>query len=522
MVMVDCGYTFPESESYGVDYILPDWSYVMENLDKLDAVLITHGHQDHIGALPYFLGEVDVPVYSGRMALAMLEGQLEEHGIADEVDMYNVAPNELLEIGPFLLEFLEVNHSVPDARSIALDTPVGNYIFTGDWKLDHNSMYEPVMDLQGFADYGQRGVRALFGDSTNAMVDGHSRSEAEVQKNISSVMDQSDGRVIVSMFSSNQHRLGGLLEAAHDNNRKVLLLGRSLRTNFATAREEGYVDMPHDDLMIRPRELNSLPDEQVLVVCTGSQAEPRAALTRMSRDDHHHISLRETDRIILSARQIPGNTRGIESMIDDLARQGAEVIQSGDAPIHGSGHAQRDELKLLLNLTKPETLVPVHGRYSMRYAHAGLGRDVGIPDQRLIENGDVLEFTPNETKKIGNIPVGRTLVDGKNMGDLEDIEVRDRANMAESGIVVAYAVVDKNTGELAQRLELIQRGFLGEEERDRIESAVQSAEAAVDKMSPDAVRNENELKTELQDAVQSYFNRELNRTPVVVPIIHQM
>jgi ribonuclease J len=526
MLMVDCGYTFPESDSYGVDYILPDWSYVMDNLDRLDGILLTHGHQDHIGALPYFLKEVDVPLYSGEFTLKMVESQLKEHHLHDKVDMFPIATDELLEIGPFQIEFIHVNHSVPNARSISLNTPVGRYIFTGDWKMDQMPLYEPVLDMQTFADFGRDGVRAVFGDSTNAESEGFSTSEYEVYEGISNVADDTEGRLIVAQFSSNLHRLDNLLDLAHRHDRKVLLMGRSIRDNVELAIEEGYLNLPDENITIKPHQLDNYNDDQVMIICTGSQAEPRAAMTRMAYGDHHTVTLTEDDTVVLSARVIPGNERGIQQMLDELTRRGASVVTAKQAPIHGSGHAKRDELKILLNLTQPDSLVPVHGHYRMRQKHAELAEEVGVPYQHVIENGDVLQFTEDDTRVVGSLNPGRVLVDGANVGDLESVALRDRAKLADAGIIVAFVVMDKSAGELEAKPELIQRGLMGAESdtdiEDMLERAADAAEQGILQLSDNARRDFNEVDDAIQRSVRKFFRRRIDRKPVVIPVIHEL
>ncbi len=522
MLMVDCGYTFPESESFGVDYLLPDWSYVLEHVDLLDGVVITHGHQDHIGALPYFLQEVDVPIYSGRLTLGLLRSQLEEKNLADQVSLVEVNTDELLEIGPFTVEFVHVNHSVPNARSISLDTPLGKFVVTGDWKLDQSVPYQPATDLQTFADLGRDGVTALFGDSTNAEVDGYSTSEADVNAGIEDVVSDAPGRVVVAQFSSNIHRLQGLLDTADRHDRQVLLLGYSLRSSFELGLEQGFIELPDDDLMLKPHEARNLPDDEVLVISTGSQAEPRASLSRLALDEHRHLTLEEKDRVVISARVIPGNETGIQTMIDNLARRGVSIYRASDAPIHGSGHGCAEELKLMMNITDPDYLVPVHGHYAMRQRHAELGEQVGVPEQLMIENGDVLEFTHDDAEVVGQVDSGRVIVDGDSYGDEQHVAVRDRQKLANSGLIVAFAVIDRNTGDVTGNPDLIQHGLLSEDNMELMDRATDAARQGLEELSPQARRDSTEVDEALRSSIRHFFSTRIDHKPVVVPIVHEL
>jgi ribonuclease J len=522
MVLVDCGLTFPEDE-FGIDIILPDWTYVMDNLDRLDAVLLTHGHEDHIGALPFFLQEVDVPVYSGRLTLAMLYSKLQSHNLANDVDLFPVEPGEPFEIGAFGVEFVHINHSVPNAMSIALNTPLGNFIFTGDWKIDQTPLYGETLDMQRFASLGSEGVTALFGDSTNSEVPGMSSSEAVVQQGFRDVMETAEGRVIIAQFSSNIYRVRGMLELAQEQGRKVALLGRSLNRNFNLAREEGFMKLPGEDIFIDGREIEDYPDEELLVISTGSQAEPRASLTRMGLGDHYNISVKKSDTIIVSARKIPGNERGIYNMLNNLAKLGATIITAADAPIHASGHCKQEELKLMLNLTRPDYLVPVHGEYRMRKRHAELGESVGLENSQLIENGDVLQFDHNGASVVGHVHTGRLMVDGKYMGDIEDLVLRDRAQLANSGIIVAFVVVDRDTGEVSSKPNLVQKGFLGETEIDHLmDEAATYAHKAIKQLSGKARRDTNEVREAVRTSVRRFFRKSIERKPVVIPVVHEV
>ncbi len=523
MLMVDCGLTFPETREFGVDVLIPDWQYVLDNLDKLDGLVITHGHEDHIGAAPYFLKEVDVPVYSGELTLGMLNRKLQSHGLTNDVDLYGVEPGDQLEIGPFVVEFIEINHSVPNAMAIALHTPLGTALVTGDWKLDQTPVFGQPADLSRLAEIGDGDMLALFGDSTNANVSGFSTSERAVQKGFSDVVDEAPGRVIIGQFSSNIYRVAGILEVAYQQGRKVALMGTSLVKNTNIARDLGYFPMPPEDVLIKPRDIENYPDDQLLIVSTGSQAEPRSSLARMAHDDHRNLNIQKTDTVVLSARVIPGNEYGINSMINNLLKRGARVITADDAPIHCSGHGKQEEMKLMMNLTRPRYLVPVHGEYRMRKRHAELGNEVGLDDSLVIENGDVLEMTSTSAQVVGQVHHGRLLIDGRNVGDPEDFQLHDRRKLANAGIVIAFAVLDMERGELTKPPELLQRGVIGPGDGDHVlEGAARAAADGVDSLGNDARRDISEVKEAIRLNVRRYLRDRLNRRPVVTPVVHQL
>lgn len=522
MIMIDCGLTFPEDE-YGIDLVLPDWSYVMDNLDKLDAVLITHGHEDHIGALPFFLQEVDVPIYSGRLTLAMLNAKLQSHGLGGQVETISVEPGDKIKIGAFNVEFLHTNHSVPNAMSIALGTPLGGFLFTGDWKMDQTPLYEPTMDLRRFAALGTDGILGLFGDSTNSEVPGFSTSERDVFKGLDDVLDGAKGRVIVAQFSSNLHRVRGMLDLAQKHGRKVALLGRSLTRNFNLACEEGFIEVAEPQLLIDAREIDNYAPDKLLIISTGSQAEPRASLTRMGLGDHRQITINKNDTVVLSARHIPGNERGIYNMLNNLAKQGATLVTAAETPIHATGHAKQEELKLMLNLTRPQVLVPVHGEYRMRMRHAQLGEEVGVPQQELIENGDVLQFDKNGARVVGQVYTGRLLVDGKSMGEHKEMVLRDRAQLAHAGMVVAVVTMQRSAGQISVAPELLQKGLLGDAESDELMAeAADYALEAIEALSHKARRDSNEVRDAMRTALRRFFRKHLDRKPVVIPVVHEV
>jgi ribonuclease J len=525
MLMVDCGLTFPEVDNFGIDIILPDWSYVLDNLDHLDGVLLTHGHEDHIGALPFFLGEVDVPVYGGRFTLDLLARKLEEYDLRDVVERVPVEPGEILEIGPHLVEFVHVNHSIPNAMSISLGTPLGRLVFTGDWKLDQTPLNGPVADIQRFGEFGSEGTLALLGDSTNSSTPGFSISESDVQRGLREVIERAEGRAFVTMFSSNVERLGGLLEVAEQLDRKVVLLGRSLRTRFASAQEMGFLKMPSSNVIISPNRASDFPDDRLLILTTGSQAEPRSGLVRMSRGENRGINIKQGDTVVFSARRIPGNEYGINHLINNLAKRGAHVIDKmGEVPIHGSGHAHREELKLMINLTQPQYLVPMHGEFQMRANHAEIGRSVGVPETRLIRNGDILQFTADGAEVIDKIHTGRILVDGSRTGDVSDMAIRNRRKIARAGMIVAFVVIDIEDGSVVTGPDLLDRGFLGDEpeDRDLRDAAARYAFREISELSDEARRDLSEVKEALRLSIRRFFRKEIDRKPVVIPVVHEL
>jgi ribonuclease J len=527
MIMLDCGLTFPETQGFGVDIILPDWAYVLDNLDMLEGIVITHGHEDHIGALPFFLGEVDVPVWGGLFTLGMIERKLEEHDLLGEVDLNPVRPGDTIQIGPFSIEFIHTNHSIPNSMSVSLVTPLGRIIFTGDWKLDQTPIGEPPMDLQRFAELGRAGTLALLADSTNSGTPGWSESERRVQAGLADVLDTATGRVFVAQFGSNIHRVQGMLEIASQFNRKVVLMGRSLVTNFQLAQKLGFIKVPDGKVLIDAADMQRYPHDELLIITTGSQAEPRSGLTRMAYGDHSQITIRATDTIVMSARVIPGNELGIDKLLNQLAKIGTTIITQRDAPIHASGHAKQEEMKLLLNLVRPQILVPMHGTFRMRKTHAELGRAVGIPEAAVIEDGDVLQFTKKDGKVqqeiIDRVHAGRIFVDGRSGGggDIEDLQLRDRRQLAQSGLVILFAVVDRHRGELTRDPEILQRGALNDDDQALLVEAATAARRAFDSLSPDQRRSISEIADAMRVALRRFFKRKNDKKPVIIPIIHE-
>lgn len=522
LLMFDCGIAFPDASDFGLDYYLPDWSYALENKDRLAGIVITHAHEDHIGGLAFLLSQIDVPVYTGRYSAASLKRRLAEWNLKTKSKHHAVEPGDIVEIGPFELEFIHANHSTANAMMVAVGTTLGDVLFTGDWKIDHTPIGEPVTDLPTLARIGDDGVLAIVGDSTNAQVPGFSRSERVVQREFERVISTAKGRVIIGMFSSNIPRVRGLVETANRLGRKIALMGRSLSQNVGLARETGFLTLDGEDPFIDASQVRNYDDDQLIIIATGSQAEPRAAISRLAQGDHHQINLSPDDTVVLSARMIPGNEAPIGHMIDALVRRGATVITTNDGPVHTSGHAYREEMKVLMNLVRPQWVVPVHGEYRMRLAHADLARELGF-DTKLIEEGDVLEFTEDGVAIVDRISIGRIAVDGTMLGDIDDVTLRDRRKLAATGIVVAFAVMDRSDGSLTT-LDLLHRGFLPDhdEAEELLRGATEYAREAIDDLSADARSDAGAVGEALRTAVRRFFRREIERKPVVIPVVHEL
>lgn len=524
LVMVDCGLTFPEPPGYGIDFIIPEFSWVLENIDRLRAIVLTHGHEDHIGALPFLLEQVDVPLYGSALTLAMVRRKLEEGDIEDVA--YNIVESRsVVQIGGLSFEFIHVNHSIPQALAVAAHTPQGTMLFTGDWKIDLNPVGEAVADLYAFASLGERGVLAILGDSTNAITPGSSRSESVVQTEIEAILREKKGRVIIAMFSSNVLRVAGIIEAAARVGRRVALLGRSLERNYQLAIDNDVVPKAPAHTLVDVTAIDRNKDEELVVLTTGSQAEPRSSLARMAYDDHNLLKLKSTDTVLLSARVIPGNEIGINTMIDAICRRGIEVITPQTRPIHGSGHAHQEEMKLLLNLVRPRYIVPIHGDFRMRSAHASLAQKTVRAMPLMINDGDILEFTgDSHPQVVGRIPSGRVAVDGKLLGDADDIQIRDRKKLAATGVIIAFVVVNHIDGSIANGPSLMQHGFLSDvEESDLLMLAAEDfAKAALLELNEQVRTDTSEVSEALRVAVRRFFRKETNLKPVVIPIVHEL
>ncbi|MEW6184945.1 MAG: ribonuclease J [Thermodesulfobacteriota bacterium] len=524
ILVIDAGLMFPEDYMLGVDIVIPDFSPLLKNREQVLGILLTHGHEDHIGALPFLLKELSVPVYGSRFTLELVREKLKEHRLLEQCDLRTVSPRETLLLGPFGIEFIRVNHSIPDGLGLAIQTPVGTLIHSGDFKIDQTPLDGEITDLNTFATYGAKGVLALMSDSTNVEREGYTLPEKRIGETLDQLMRDSPGRVIVAVFASNMNRIQQIVRSAARYQRKVAFNGKSMVINCRIARELGLLEVP-PGLEMTLGEILQLPDDQVTLITTGSQAEPMSSLTRISRDDHKQVKMKKGDTVILSSRFIPGNEKAIDALINNLYRLGAEVIYEKVSEIHVSGHAHQEELKLMLHLTRPKFFIPVHGEYRHLVKHAQLARTVGIPEENLllVENGQVICLDRERACLGERVEVGRVFVDGKGVGDVGSLILRDRKHLSNEGLVVVQVVLNNQTGELLSGPDIISRGFIPEEEYPHL---IQEAKERVLEIlylrQKEDITNWTEIQEEIRKTLRRFFDHSLERRPVVLPLIIPM
>ena len=520
-IAVDCGLMFPDANLLGIDLVIPDVSYLLEDSDKLKAIVLTHAHEDHVGALPYILKHLDVPIYGTRLTLGLLANKLKEHDLEDSTAVHEITAGAPWDLAPFRLEGIRVTHSLMDCLALAIETPVGTIIHTGDFKIDNTPMEGEMFDFQRFAAYGEKGVLLLLSDSTNVERSGYTPSEREVGTNLEQIIQHAAGKVLVSTFSSSIPRIQQVIDISERADRRVVLSGRSMIRNSQVAADLGYLHLPRD-FMIESDRWHNLPADRLTFLTTGSQGEPLSALHRIALDDHKTIKVEPGDTVILSSKFIPGNEKTISNLINHLYRRGAEVHYEKVSEIHVSGHASQEELKTMLQLTRPRYFVPIHGEYRHLVRHRRLAQDVGLPTENcfILEDGDVLELTANSAKKVKPIRVGRVFVDGKGVGDVGDVVIRDRRHLSEGGMVLVVMAIHQQSGELVAGPELISRGFmLHEESEEVLESAKNEVLATLNNMNREARTDPAELKEEVRKALRRFFRKKLERHPVVLPYI---
>jgi len=523
IIVIDAGMAFPEEDMLGIDIVIPDFSYLIENKDKIKAILITHGHEDHIGSLSYLLRDITAPVYATRLTCGLIEGKLKEAHITN-YDLHVVKSGDEFKAGSFKFGFFHVCHSIPDSCGIYLRTPIGTIVHSGDFKFDHSPVDGELTDMYKLAELGHRGVLVLCADSTNAQVPGYTQSEAVVAKSLMEAYSDAKGRIILATFASNVSRIQMAVDAAVAFKRKVCVFGRSMVNVVNIALEMGYLTAPQCTF-IEPEEMNRYRDDRLCILTTGSQGEPMAGLSRMADGSHRQVQIHAGDTVIISASPIPGNETSVCRTIDNLMRLGAHLVTSSTTKVHVSGHGSQEDLKTMLSLVRPKFFIPVHGEYRMLCQHAELAESLGVNKQNILvgENGDIFEFTNKSAKINGKVQAGPVFVDGLGVGDVGNIVIRDRQQLAQDGVVIVVIALEKGSNQVLAGPDIVSRGFvyvrdseaLLTEARERIESVLDRCEAG-------NVTEWNAIKTQIRDTLGKYFYDKTKRRPMILPIIQEV
>jgi ribonuclease J len=524
IIVIDAGLMFPEAELLGVDIVVPDLSYLIENRAHVRAVILTHGHEDHIGGLPWLLSELNVPVYGTEFTLALVEGKLEEHALLDDAELNEITPGERFKVGPFTINPIQVTHSLVDCVALAIHTPLGIIIHTGDFKVDPTPTDNRLFDLHAFAEYGKEGVLALFQDSTNVERRGYTPSERAVRARFEQIFSRAERRLFISCFSSSIHRIKLALDQAFENDRKVAIVGRSMLESTEIAQDLGYIDVP-EGLLIHPAQIRELPPNKVCVLISGTQGEPMSALSRAAVDNHKHARIQSGDTVVLSSRIIPGNEKAIYRVVDHLFRRDAHVIydDGSSPPVHVSGHASQEELKLIINLVKPQYFIPIHGEYRQLKLHAELAAAMhgSVGKVMMIESGDILEFDELGARKAGKISVGRVCIDSNSMGDVvEDLVIRDRRHLSEDGIVLPIIAINKVTGRVESAPEIVMRGFgAGMTDDGFVEGARRTVMSTLELSSDEEKGDYGMIKEKIRQDLKRFIVKNTSRRPLIMPVI---
>ena len=523
IVVVDAGLSFPRDEHLGVDLVLPDFDYLSERRREIRAVVLTHGHEDHVGALPFLMREISIPeVWATRLTLGLVKSKLDEHGLGGSAELVEIVPEDgPTELGPFRAEFVRMAHSIPDSVAVVLETPGGVIAHTGDYKIDHTPVDGFRTDLGRLAELGNRGVDILLGDSTNAERPGVTQSERTVGEVFRQIIPQRPGRVLIASFASNVHRMQQAIDVALESGRKVCVVGRSLRKNLNIARNLGYINVP-EDILVKPDELPELAPGETMILCTGSQGEPMSALTRIAYRDHPSVFVEEGDTVIISAKPVPGNELRVHDTINRLARAGAEVLHQEIAPVHVSGHGHAEELRTILAVLRPRNVMPIHGEFRMMAAHARLARDAGVPGDRIVmaENGSIVELAGGEARLVGTVETGSTFVDGLGVGDVKDVALRDRRHLSEDGILIVVVTLGAQNGREIAAPEVISRGFA--EPGPLLEEARGEAERALARCLSEDISELKLLQEHIHDAVGQLIRERTGRRPMILPVVLEL
>lgn len=523
IIVIDAGLMFPEEDMLGVDFVIPVFSYLLANREKIKGIILTHGHEDHTGALPFLLKEIDIPVYGTPLTLGLVKEKLREHNL-EKAQLVSVRPRETVQLGVFSVEFVRVTHSIVDGVGLGIKTPRGLVVHTGDFKLDPTPVDGQLMDFHKFSEYGEQGTLLLLSDSTNAEKGGFTYSEKEVRRAFEDIFSQTTGRIIIATFASNIHRIQQAIDVAVKYGRKIILCGKSIVSNAQIALDLGYLSIPQNT-WLRLEDLKKLEDNEVVIITTGSQGEPMSVMSRIATDEHKVIKIKEGDTVVLSAKMIPGNERSIGRIINHLFRQGANVVYEKVSEVHVSGHASKEELKLMLNLVRPKYFMPVHGEYRHLVYHSLLAKKLEIPKENIfiMKNGEVLEITDNGASRNGMVNSGRIYIDGKGIGDVEEMVLRDRMRLAHDGIVLILLGIEKLTGNIVSGPDIISRGFVFEDASQEVMNNVRGLLADTIKgLDRDLISDSALLKARLRNILKKYLRNTMDRRPMIMPIIFEV
>lgn len=521
--VVDCGMAFPEDELLGIDVVIPDISYLKKNAAKVRGIMLTHGHEDHIGAIPYFLRDLNVPIYGTRLTLGLVENKLKEHKLSPK--LITIVPGQIVKLGVFEVEPIRVCHSIADAVAFAIKSPAGVVVQTGDFKIDFTPIDGQKMDLHRFARLGEEGVLALLSDSTNVLREGYTMSESSVGDTFEDIFRHANSRIIVAAFASNVHRVQQIINAAYSNNRKVAFSGRSMVNVSSVALELGYLKLPDPDMIIDIKDIGRYPENELVVITTGSQGEPMSALARMANSEHRNMEITPGDLVILSSSPIPGNEKSVYKIINQLTKKGAKMIYESLADVHVSGHAKQEELKLMLALTKPKYFLPVHGEYVMLDKHRQLAMEMGMHDKNvfILNNGSVLEFNSDGAKLGKPVQAGRVFIDGLGVGDVGNIVLRDRKHLSEDGLIIIVVAISSATGELISGPDLISRGFVYVRESEALMDGAKSViDEELKKCYAKNIKDWASMKTSVRDALSQYIYQSTKRSPMILPVFMEV
>ena len=525
IIVIDCGLAFPEDDMLGIDLVIPDTSYLQKNIDRVRGIVLTHGHEDHIGALPHVLSDISVPVFGTMLSVGLLENKLREHDLLNSVTLHTVVPGETIKLGQFKVEFIHTNHSIADAVALAITTPLGVIVHTGDFKVDYTPIDGDIMDIHRFAELGKQGVLLLLSDSTNAERKGFTMSEKNVGRVFDQIFEETPkNRIMVATFSSNIHRIQQIINSAHTYKRKVAIIGRSMVNAVKTSTELGYLSIPAG-VLIDINDIKNYTDEQLVIITTGSQGETMSALSRIASNEHKQVQIKPDDKIIISASSIPGNEKNISRVINELLKKGADVVYEGMADIHVSGHARQEELKLMLALIKPKYFMPVHGEFVHLVSHRDLAVSMGIEKENvfIMSIGDVLEITKNDAKVNGTVQAGQVLVDGLGVGDVGNIVLRDRKHLSQDGLMIVVVTMEKETGMVIAGPDIISRGFVYVREAEELmEEARAVVQEALMKCEEKHITGWSYIKGLIKDTLKNYLWQRTKRSPMILPIITEV